>query len=134
MDTKHRPLWNRESRTSYWSAKEEAEQRAAERQQGQHTARALAQVWAGLSAGERAAMERLLTSGCNSVVGLYEDELLGGLVSKGLLQVPPGVGTLLMRKMETTFTVPEAVWSELTGRRDEFLPDPADRLDSSEGG
>ncbi|MEE8505030.1 MAG: hypothetical protein V3S40_02290 [Kiloniellales bacterium] len=126
MATKRRPLWNRDNQLSYWSAKEAAELRASDRQQGQHTARALARVWAGLNARERAVMERLLTSGRNSVVGLYEDELLDGLVSKGLLQVPPGVGTLLMREMETTFTVPSAVWRELTGRKDEFLLGPSE--------
>lgn len=67
-------------------------------------------------------MEYLLLSGRRTVIALYEDELFNTLVAKGLLQIPPGVGTLLMRKLETTFSVPHAVWKALTGDKKRYLP------------
>ncbi len=38
-----------------------------------------------------------------------------------MLQIPPGVGTLLMQNLETTFKVPRAVWREMNLRRDELV-------------
>jgi hypothetical protein len=56
------------------------------------------------------------------VIALYDDELFNTLVSKGLLQIPPGVGTLLMRKLETSFSVPRAVWTALNEAMPRLLP------------
>ncbi len=67
-------------------------------------------------------MEYLLLSGRRSVIALYEDELFNTLVAKGLLQIPPGVGTLLMRKLETSFSVPRAVWQALHEAKSRLLP------------
>ena len=61
-------------------------------------------------------------SGQRSAVARHEDPALDRLTGKGLLQVPPGVGTLLMRKMETIFTVPGAVWREMTARKSALFP------------
>lgn len=122
MTDKRRRLWDTDKRREYWQSKETAARRAADRKQGATTAQALDAVWRELTADERSLMEYLLLSARRSVVALYEDELFKTLAAKGLLQVPPGVGTILMRKLETTFTVPSAVWKVLNERRQHFLP------------
>ena len=122
MASGRRPLWDQGKQDLYWSARGRAEQRAAERQDGVAAARDLEALWAGLDPEERAVMEYLLLSGQRSAVARHEDPALDRLLGKGLLQVPPGVGTLLMRKMETIFTVPGAVWRELTARKSALLP------------
>ena len=122
MADKRNRLWDANKHQQYWQSKEKAARHASARKEGLHTAQALNGLWRGLTADERSFMEYLLLSGRRSIVALYEDELFNTLVDKGLLQVPPGVGTLLMRKLETTFTVPRAVWTALNERRQHFLP------------
>ncbi len=122
MTFKRTPLWDADKHDRYWEAKDEASQRAKARLDGEHTAERLDEIWAGLEAEEQALMEFLLLRDRRSVVALYDDDLFNSLVSKGLLQIPPGVGTLLMQELETSFAVPRAVWRDLTRRRGEFLP------------
>lgn len=115
-------LWDNNSHRQYWESTRAAAERATARKDGAHTAQALDTIWASLEADERSLMEYLLLSGRRSVIALYEDELFNTLVSKGLLQIPPGVGTLLMRKLETSFSVPRAVWKALNEAKPRLLP------------
>ena len=73
-----------------------------------------------LSAEQSNFVEYLLLSQKNTVVARYDtaDDLLPGLVEKGLLQTPTGVGTVSLLKLTTTFRVPIAVWKALNKRND----------------
>lgn len=115
-------LWDNNRHRQYWQSTQAAAKRAAARKDGAHTAQALDAIWASLTPDERSLMEYLVLSGRRSVIALYEDELFNTLVAKGLLQIPPGVGTLLMRKLETSFSVPRAVWQTLHGAKSRLLP------------
>ncbi|MFQ5935304.1 MAG: hypothetical protein ACE5LB_02695 [Acidiferrobacterales bacterium] len=115
-------LWDSNSHRKYWESSQAASERATARKEGARAAQALDELWHTLGADERSFMEYLLLSGRQSVVALYEDQLFNALVRKGLLQVPAKVGTLLMQELETTFSVPRAVWQALQDRKDRFLP------------
>lgn len=115
-------LWDNNRHREYWESTQAAAARATARKDGAHTAQALESIWASLAPDERSLMEYLLLSGRRSVIALYEDELFNTLVAKGLLQIPPGVGTLLMRKLETSFSVPRAVWQALHEAKSRLLP------------
>ncbi|MBM3356984.1 MAG: hypothetical protein FJY54_04580 [Betaproteobacteria bacterium] len=67
-------------------------------------------------------MEYLLLVGSPTVVALHDEGLLDGLVAKGLLRRPPGVGTLFMSHYETTYDVPAAVWQSMNDGRKRYLP------------
>ena len=60
MAGRRQPLWDKGKQDLYWSAREEAERRSAERQDGVAAARNLEALWAGLDLEERAVMEYLL--------------------------------------------------------------------------
>lgn len=122
MGSKRVSLWDRQHRERYLEASEEAAARAAARHDGEHTARDLPELWPGLTPDEKSVMEYLLLVGSPTVVALHDDGLLDGLVAKGLLQRPAGVGTLFMNHYETTYDVPAAVWQALNAGRDRFLP------------
>jgi hypothetical protein len=134
--TKRTRLWTSDRHAEYWDSKDEAERRANAHKYGEHTAADLDRIWLALDEDERALLEYLLLSGRRSVVALYEDPLCNALVERKLLQIPPGVGTLLMQNLETTFKVPRAVWSEMNLRETELLssgvsspaPDREERL------
>ena len=111
------PLWDRESQQRYQAASERAHRAAVDRHAGEHTAAALAEIWPGLGADARAFMEYLLLSDSRTVIARYEDTLFTELLAKELLQLPPGVGTVLMQRMETAYRVPTAVWRRLADDR-----------------
>jgi len=90
--------------------------KAAAELNGDPVAENLENIWAGLSGEEQKFIEYLYLSERRTVVALYEDGLFSGLMSKGLLQVPPGVGTLFMQYLQTTYTIPIAVWTYLRDR------------------
>ncbi len=115
-------LWDNNRQRQYWESTQAAAERATARKEGAHTVQALDTIWTSLGPDERSLMEYLLLSGRRSVIALYEDELFNTLVAKGLLQTPPGVGTLLMRKLETSFSVPRAVWQALHEAKSRLLP------------
>lgn len=126
MTSKRTRLWDGNTQAAYWDAAQDAQRRAAAWRDGEDAAARLDAIWPGLSDDERAVMDYLLLAGRRSLIGPYEDPVLDALEAKGLLQVPPGVGTLLMRKMETTFRVAPAVWREIETRRGDFLPTDAE--------
>jgi hypothetical protein len=134
--TKRTRLWTSDRHSEYWDSKEEAERRANAHKYGEHTAADLDRIWPALGDDQRALLEYLLLSGRRSVVALYEDPLCNALVDAKMLQIPAGVGTLLMQNLETTFKIPRAVWEEMNLRKAELLsgdgsdaaPDPDDRL------
>jgi hypothetical protein len=115
-------LWDDEHRERYLAASDEARARANARHDGEHTACELPRVWQRLTRDERSVMEYLLLMGSPTVVALHDEGLLDGLVAKGLLQRPSGVGTLFMSHYETTYDVPIAVWQSMNDRRQRYLP------------
>jgi hypothetical protein len=122
MTSKRVSLWGHEHRERYLAASREAAEQAAARRDGEHTARDLAHLWQGLTPEEKDVMEYLLLKGSPTIVALHDDGLLDGLIAKGLLQKPAGVGTLFMNHYETTYDVPAAVWRALNDSRHHFLP------------
>ena len=134
--TKRMRLWTSDRHSEYWDSKEEADRRANAHKYGEYTAADLDRIWPALGDDQRALLEYLLLSGRRSVVALYEDPLCNALVDAKMLQIPAGVGTLLMQNLETTFKIPRAVWEEMNLRKAELLsgdgsdvaPDPDDRL------
>ena len=125
MTEKRLPLWDTDTQARYWVASERLSIETAAKKDGQHTAASLDAILDDLSVEERSLIEYLLLSGKCTVVALYEDDLFKGLVKKGLLRPPPGVGTLLMQRLQTPYSVPRAVWKALKQRRRTLIPDGA---------
>jgi hypothetical protein len=119
MTSKRASLWDR---ARYLAASKEAAAQVTARRNGEHTVRVLPDIWPTLTSGEKSVMEYLLLVGSPTVVALHNEDVLDGLVLKGLLQRPVGVGTLLMNHYETTYDVPAAVWRALNDGRRRFLP------------
>ena len=122
MTSKRTRLWNAGSSATYWKDTDAAVRRATAAKYGEHTAREIETLWPGLEDEERALLELMLLTGRRSLVAAYEDELCNALVAKQLLQIPAGVGTLLMQDLDTTFKIPRAVWRVLNERKEHFVP------------
>ena len=123
MTEKRLPLWDRNKQAQYRVALERLALEAAARKDGEHTVASLDAILGDLSVEERSFLEYLLLSGKYTVVALYEDRLFTSLVKKGLLQAPPGVGTILMQRLQTAYSVPRAVWEALNQRCGNLIPD-----------
>lgn len=121
MATGHVPLWSSDKRNAYMDSVEQAHQRAIAEREGQFVARDIVQAWKKLSADGRQLLEYLLLLDAQSCVGQCEDDLLKQLVEKGFLQLPIGVRLVLLQDLETAFSVPPAVWSELKANRENWL-------------
>ena len=119
--TSRRYLWDSEKQRDYWSEKKQASRKAKERRHGEHTAKAIDRIWKELTDDEQSIIEFLVLSKRSTFIAKYEDDLFISLTSKGLLQVPPGVGTLFMQKMETAYSIPIAVWKVLSRERERFF-------------
>ena len=119
--TSRKHLWDREKQRNYWSEKKLASRKAKERRHGEHTAEAIDRIWTELTDDEKSIIEFLILSKRNTFIAKYEDDLFISLTSKGLLQVPPGVGNLFMQKMETAYSVPIAVWKVLSREHNRFF-------------
>lgn len=124
MADKRASLWNHEHREHYLEASKAAAEQHSARRDGVDTARDLPRLWNELAPAERTLMACLLLTGSPTIVALHDDGLLDGLIAKGLLQKPAGVGTLFMNSYETTYDVPRAVWESLNDNVHNFLPDP----------
>lgn len=122
MTGKRPRLWNAESSAAYWQDTDAAARRATAAKYGEDTAREIDAVWQTLEDDQRALLEWLLLCERRSVVAAYDNELCNELVARRLLQIPPGVGTLLMQDLETTFKIPRAVWRELNENKERFVP------------
>ncbi len=123
MSEKRLPLWDSDKQAQYWVASARLALETAAKKDGEHTVEVLDVILEDLSVEERSFIEYLLLSGKHTIVALYEDGLFTSLVKKGLLQTPPGVGTFLMQRLQTTYTVPRAVWKALNHRCGNLIPD-----------
>ncbi len=119
--SKRIPLWDNDRSSQYWESQEVAAKHADAKKYGEYTAADLDSIWPTLSDDESALLEYLMLRDRRSVVALYEDALCNGLVEKKLLQIPAGVGTLLMQNLETTFKIPRAVWRVMRARKHELF-------------
>lgn len=123
-------FWNSDDQKQYRSASDRAAQAVEDRRQGEHTAAALDEIWAELADDERAFLELLVLARRRTVIALYDDDLFTGLAERELLLPPPGVGTLLMQKLETAYRVPPAVWRKLLRHQDDFFGATVDAGDA----
>ena len=114
-------LWDSEKQKNYWLEKKLALRKAKERQHGEHTAADLDSIWKELTDDQRSLIEFLVLSRRSTFIAKSEDDLLISLTSKGVLQVPPGIGTFFMQKMETAYSVPTAVWMVLSRDHNRFF-------------
>ncbi len=115
MSDKRISLWDNNKKAEYTSKHESQTTELVAKSKGEHTAAKIDSVLASLSEEELNFVKYLILSERNTVVARYdsEDTLLPGLVEKGLLQLPTGVGTVSLLKLTTTFRVPIAVWKVL---------------------
>ena len=125
MTTNRKPLWDSQKQKDYWLEKKQADLKVEERRDGKHTAKHIDSIWKDLTDDEKSIIELLVFSERSTFIAKFEDETLSSLLSKGLLQIPPGVGTLFMQKMETAYRVPVAVWSLLSKDYARFFPQPS---------
>ena len=121
MTKKRESLWNADTLEKYLDSTERLARKSASEHNGEHIAENLEQIWTGLDDEERLFIEYLYLSQKRTAVALYEDGLFSGLVSKGLLQTPPGVGTLFMQYLQTTYSIPVAIWAYIHRRPDLFF-------------
>ncbi len=121
MSKKRKSLWDDATLEKYLTAAEQLARKSASEQNGEQIAENLENLWPRLEDEERHFIEFLYLSEKRTAVALYEDGLFSGLMSKGLLQTPPGVGTLFMQYLQTTYSVPVAVWNFLHDRPDLFF-------------
>ena len=121
MNEKLESFWNASTRERYVDTTEQLARKSVAEQNGEPAAENLVNIWADLSDDEKLLLEYLYLSERRTVVALYEDGLLTGLMSKGLLQTPPGVGTLFMQYLQTTYSIPIAVWNYLHNKPDLFF-------------
>ena len=114
-------FWNKQKQRDYWSEKKQASRKAEAKRHGEHTADDIDTIWKKLTDDERSLIEILVLSKRSTFIAKHQDDLLISLTSKGLLQVPPGVGTLFMQKMETAYSIPTAVWTVLSRDHNRFF-------------
>ena len=114
-------LWDSKMQGDYWSEKKQASRKAEEKRHGEHTADDIDTIWGKLTDDERSLIEFLVLSKRSTFIAKFQDDLLFSLTSKGLLQVPPGVGTFFMQKMETAYSIPTAVWTVLSRDHNRFF-------------
>jgi hypothetical protein len=128
MSLKRVSLWGRDQYEKYWVDTNRQQQETADRLNGVPVAEDIDAVWKSLTEDERLVIEHLLLSGSPTAVALIEGGAFDGLVEKGMLRRPPGVGTMLIYEHQTTYDVPSAAWQALNQRIDEFIPgDTAER-------
>jgi len=125
MTEKRLSLWDSSKKDDYSTNHDRQTLQLLAKNNGEHTAKDLDTVLAGLSPEQSNFVEYLLLSEKNTVVARYDssDALLPGLVEKGLLQLPTGVGTVSVLKLTTTFRTPKAVWKALNERRGALVPE-----------
>ena len=116
-------LWDSQKQRDYWSEKQQASRKLEKKRQGEHTVADLDSIWKELTYDQRSLMEFLVLSKRSTFVAKYEDDLFINLTSKGLLQIPPGVGTKFMQKMETAYSIPKAVWKAILKDHERFFSD-----------
>lgn len=123
MTSKRVSLWGRDQFDKYWVDTAAQQKETAERIDGVPVAREIDAVWKSLGNDERLVIEHLLLSGSPTAVALIEGGAFDGLVEKGMLRRPPGVGTVMIYQHQTTYDIPSAIWEVLNERIEDFLPD-----------
>lgn len=123
MTSKRVSLWGRDQFDKYWVDTAAQQKETAERIDGVPVAREIDAVWKSLDDDERLVIEHLLLSGSPTAVALIEGGSFDGLVEKGMLRRPPGVGTVMIYQHQTTYDIPSAIWGVLNERIEDFLPD-----------
>lgn len=126
MQNRKNRLWSSSRRDDYWRDKRAKEEEARARRDGDATAADLDHRLEALSAAEMQILRKLVAKDDPTVIAAYEDKVHQRLLEVGLLQIPPGVGTLFMNEMETRYRVPVAVWRGLMERRAQILDTAAD--------
>ena len=114
-------MWNAATLKKYVNSTERSAQESAAKINGDSTAENLELIWASLEDEEKLFIEFLYLSEKRTAIALYEDSLFSGLLSKGLLQTPPGVGALCRQYFQTTYSIPLAVWEYLHDRPELFF-------------
>ena len=109
MTEKRLSLWDSSKKDDYSTNHDRQTLELLAKNNGEHTAKDLDSVLAGISPEQSNFVEYLLLSEKNTVVARYDssDVLLPGLIEKGLLQLPTGVGTVSVLKLTTTFPSPK---------------------------
>ena len=123
MASKRVSRWGQDQFDKYWVDTAAQQKETAERLDGVPVARRIDAVWKSLDDGERLVIEHLLLSGSPTAVALIEGGAFDGLVEKGMLRRPPGVGTVMIYQHQTTYDIPSAIWEVLNERIEDFLPD-----------
>lgn len=123
MESKRVSLWGQDQFDKYWVDTAAQQKETAERLDGVPVSREIDAVWKSLNDDERIVIEHLLLSGSPTAVALIEGGAFDGLVEKGLLRRPPGVGSLMIYQHQTTYDIPSAIWDILNERIEDFLPD-----------
>lgn len=121
MVRKRESLWNAATLEKYVDRTEQSARNSVAERNGEHTAENLESIWLDLTRDEKLFIEYLYLSEKRAAIALYEEGLFSGLMSKGLLQTPPGVGTLFMQYLQTTYAIPIAVWDSLHDRPSQFF-------------
>ena len=124
-----KPLWDSQKHRDYWLEKKQATLKLEEKRDGEHTAKQIDGIWKDLTEDEKSIIEFLVLSNCRTFIAKFEDDVFSSLILKGLLQIPPGVGTIFMQKMATAYSIPVAVWALLLRDHGRFFsqkPHPID--------
>ncbi len=121
-------LWDADKRAAYMRSVDDAEARWDAERAGKPVAERLDELWGTLFDAEREVIQYLLSLESRSAVGNCDDPALMGLCGHGLLQLPPGVRPALRQDLQTTFTVPAAVWDSLKKQHARFMPYAGDEL------
>lgn len=114
-------LWDATIREKYSDASERLARKTVAEKNGEHTAKNLEQIWKRLNEEEKLFFEFLFLSEKRTIIALEESELFTGLIAKSLLQIPPGVGSILKHYLQTTCSIPIAVWELFNDRPELFF-------------
>ena len=123
-------FWSADVKARYWQDKRQHQDRADAEHAGREIAEIIDDVLAGLTQEEHDFIFFLAYSNMRTIIATHDVTVLERLVSKKLLRLRPGVGTMFMQSYQTSFSVPSAIWSALTERRDSM----ADAHDTAAGG
>ncbi len=127
-----KPLWDAIKRAAYESGHEKSHSDLMDQREGRNIADALVYHWNSLNASEAALLEYLVLIERRIVLARQANKVINGLVEKGFLSPPPGVGALFLRYNQTTYSVPHALWQALNNAEQRHLfagdNDPAARL------
>jgi hypothetical protein len=111
-------MWNDDLKKAYWQDKKVDQERAEAKHSGKVIADNIDQVMIGLNTDESNLIEFMVLSNVRKIIAQHEVDVLGRLVSKKLLRLRPGVGTIFMQGYQTSFSIPETIWETLLERSD----------------